>query len=57
MQDAYEADAEVICYACAAEAEFRKEHKELPDGAIVRVADTGPPDSELPEWTPPEVGG
>ena len=53
MADGYEADAEVVCYACAAAAAYRSEHKHLEDGAIVRVVDTWPPDEPLPEWHPP----
>nr|WP_297424800.1 hypothetical protein [uncultured Actinotalea sp.] len=51
MADGYEVDAEVICQACAAEAQFREDNKDLPDGAIVRVVDTWPDDEELPAWT------
>lgn len=53
MADGYEADAEVICHACAAAAHFRSENKHLEDGAIVRVIDTWPLDEALPEWAPP----
>lgn len=57
MADGYEADAEVVCHACAAAAKFREENKHLEDGAIVRVIDTWPPDEPLPEWRPPTIDG
>lgn len=57
MDGSYEADHEVTCYACAADQEFRKTHKDLPPGAIVRVHDTWPKGMPLPEWTPPGVDG
>ncbi len=53
MADGYEVDAETICHACEAEAQFRAEHKDLPDGAIVRVVDIWPDDEELPPREPP----
>lgn len=54
MADGYEADAEVVCHACAAAAKFRAENKHLEDGAIVRVTDIWPLDEALPEWEPPK---
>lgn len=50
MAGEFDADAEVVCYACAAEQEFHKTNKHLEPGAIVRVHDHGPED--LPAWDP-----
>lgn len=55
MDGSYEADADIVCFACAADEEFRKAHKGLPPGAIVRVHDTWPADEPLPEWQAPDA--
>jgi hypothetical protein len=51
MAGEFEVDDSITCYACAAEDEYRKAHKDIPAGAVLRVVD-GAPERVLEPWDP-----